>query len=516
MSPNDQSFLSAYVDGELDPDEQRAVESALAADPHLAETVQGLLRVRDQVAELPRPLPPDLSTQVMRRIHAPRAACPSVELGATIRPLEPRGNRGGNRPAAHLAPSPRPRQARTRPAHRPKRLQEPRRRTPSELASIETARRQSPSGPTRRIAGPPWAPSPDRLTRAPPRDAGQCGRCDSTRHASAHFLNDKHLQRVFLVTDRIGEPAEQQVISLVERTTHHDFYKITVSQGIVIDPRHPGKATVFAVVLDPSELDPFRQHLKDTFKDRLEDNEIDPAVAMQLVDIGQVVSLPAHPIAEVTIPSSTMALRARARGVPDADLNALPPPDSEPARPTPEQERSSPAAELAQDGQNQARDPGIADGCRAGGRKRKWQAWLFTARECPPNSTGNFQSRVWSRPRWRPVRARGPRPDGGGPRHGPSPRGPGLDLRTGFGIARRPVSRAEAREGWAGGSGAQGPGSRRREDAPRAARGRTGDRQDVLHRARIRVGDQGRIRGPARPDRDAGRGSRLRRRSPVR
>jgi hypothetical protein len=198
------------------------------------------------------------------------------------------------------------------------------------------------------------------------------------------LLNDKDLHRVFIIADRIGEPAEHQVTSLVERTTHQDYYKITVSQGIVIDPRHPGRAKVFAIVLDQRELDPFRRHLRDTFKDRLEDNEVDPAVALQLADIGQVVSLPARPIPHLTIPSSTLALRTK-------ELTSPAPPKTEQVRPTPEQELSSPAAALAQNGDKSAQGPGaIENSARSNGKqiasRRPSSTLNEPARLATPNS----------------------------------------------------------------------------------------------------------------------------------
>ena len=160
------------------------------------------------------------------------------------------------------------------------------------------------------------------------------------------LLDDPHLRRVFLVADHIGQPAEQHVASLVERTTHRDYFKITVSQGIVIDPRHPGKATVFAVVLDENELGPFRDRLKEAFSDRLQEDDVNPAVAMQLADIGQVVSFPAHPIGDLTIPRSNLALRAPELGEPKNPDPALVAAAAELDEPTAEQERSSPAAAL--------------------------------------------------------------------------------------------------------------------------------------------------------------------------
>ena len=160
------------------------------------------------------------------------------------------------------------------------------------------------------------------------------------------LLDDPHLRRVFLVADQIGRPAEPQIASLVEGTTHRDYFKITVSQGIVIDPRHPGKATVFAVVLDEIELGPFRDRLKKAFSDRLEEDDVDPAVAMQLVDIGQVVSFPANPIGDLMIPPSNLALRAPELGEPKNPEATLAAAAAEVNEPTAEQERSSPAAAL--------------------------------------------------------------------------------------------------------------------------------------------------------------------------
>ena len=51
--------------------------------------------------------------------------------------------------------------------------------------------------------------------------------------------------------------------SIIERTTHFDFFKITVAQGIVIDPRHPEEATVLAFVVDPNQLERFNDQLND-------------------------------------------------------------------------------------------------------------------------------------------------------------------------------------------------------------------------------------------------------------
>jgi hypothetical protein len=156
------------------------------------------------------------------------------------------------------------------------------------------------------------------------------------------------------VTDVIGEQARDQVAAVVEQATHRDYFRITVSQGIVIDPRHPEQATVFALVIDESALGAFRNRLKDAFKDRLHEDEIDPSVVTQLADIGQVVALPPHPVGDVIIPpSSKLAIRTRDAANHDSSNQALTAAVSEHDQPTTEQERSAPGFDPTRSGRPQ-------------------------------------------------------------------------------------------------------------------------------------------------------------------
>ena len=68
MLPDDESLLSAYLDGELGREEHEAVESFLNSDPRLAETLRGLVGVRDLLADLSRPVAGDAAPEVMRRL----------------------------------------------------------------------------------------------------------------------------------------------------------------------------------------------------------------------------------------------------------------------------------------------------------------------------------------------------------------------------------------------------------------------------------------------------------------
>ena len=74
MISDDNSFLSAYMDGQLDPDQHQWVESALVSNPQLAEQLRALTVLRDLVAGLARDPSVDVTDQVMERIRARRAA----------------------------------------------------------------------------------------------------------------------------------------------------------------------------------------------------------------------------------------------------------------------------------------------------------------------------------------------------------------------------------------------------------------------------------------------------------
>lgn len=342
MSMDDESLLDAYLDGELEPEQRRAVESSLATDPQLAETALGLAHVRELVANLSRPASTDVAPEVMRRVR---------QVSLRRRPWTI-GRRGGRWAVVGLAASAMAAIVLV-PNFYPRRHG-----TVDDRLSAGTAYPSSPSG----VNSPRPDPKPEVVAGASYPDslpvnvigpvgsagvlstpkAGQTPQTDQERVRK--LLDDPRLRRVFLVADHMGQPVEQQVASLVERTTHRDYFKITVSQGIVVDPRHPGKATVFAVVLDENELGPFRDRLKKSFSDRLQEDDVSPAVAMQLTDIGQVVSFPPDPVGDLATRREDLALRVPAPGEPKDQQPALVAAVAEVNEPTAEQERSSWAA----------------------------------------------------------------------------------------------------------------------------------------------------------------------------
>ena len=104
--------------------------------------------------------------------------------------------------------------------------------------------------------------------------------------------------------------------SVVDHTAHSAFSRSS-SPGIEIDPRHPDEATVFALLVNPAEIDRFRDQLKAALPDLVEESPLDPGIVTQLADIGHVQAFPAAPLADVLISREALALRTNVAGSTD-------------------------------------------------------------------------------------------------------------------------------------------------------------------------------------------------------
>ena len=311
MRLEDETLLSAYLDGELDPDQRQRVESALLSAATLADCLHGLTAVRDLVADLSRPAPPfDLASGIIARMgrHQP---------GKTVR-LGPWRLTSAQwierfRAAAMLIlvmtlgllsafkPTPPDRRRHPEVAQTP----QPAARAPS-LATLH-------SGTTlaSRTDSPPQGPSPSH----------DQGRASVTSHDHAEiareqireWLDSPSLHKILIVTDKLGGHATSHVDQLIQKTrrSRPDYGRITVSQGIVIDPRHPDEAIVFALVMDDDELEQFQRQLKQTFPDAVEKADADPEVVTQLADVGQVAILPGTPPPKLDSPTGPSPLMAQ-------------------------------------------------------------------------------------------------------------------------------------------------------------------------------------------------------------
>ena len=70
MNLDEETFLTAYLDDELDPELRLGVDSALLSSPALVEDLRDLTAVRDLVAGLGRPAPAvDISVAVLSMIR---------------------------------------------------------------------------------------------------------------------------------------------------------------------------------------------------------------------------------------------------------------------------------------------------------------------------------------------------------------------------------------------------------------------------------------------------------------
>jgi hypothetical protein len=367
MNRDDDSFLSSYLDGELDPHERSLVESALVSEPELAEKLRSLTALRDLLSGLNRDCPVDVANRVMGRIHVKRviaarglrrstwqgmvkissrtamiagiAATLLLAISVTglllIRwtrpgqhgPLAERGSAPQGRLGAvpgynlHEVPSGQPSPAR---------------------GAIAAASDRAASSGSRDVGGK----APGRVSHGP-KVLAKSGTLEHYRQ----LLDTPHERRLFRISDAGDGKALKQVANVVESATQFGFYKVTIAQGIVIDPRHPGEATVFAALVGARGLDAMRDRLARAVPDGAEEWQIDPAVLAQLADIGQVRAFRSAPFGDVLIPREILAFQ-RKPGETEEELTV---PDeggdaASPGQPTIEQERSAPIGELVAQG----------------------------------------------------------------------------------------------------------------------------------------------------------------------
>ncbi len=354
------------MDGQLDADEQQWVESALISNPQLAEKLRALASLRDLVAGLSREVPVDVAPQVMARIKAvsrPRTVLPGFRSrrfrSRSI--LSPTGmlaaaagllavaslvlvqgtfvhdrDRSSAPPTAtNLAGAGSAASASTDPATVAT-LNVPDRTSSSHTEPF----RSGATGTDETVAGPRNAQIAELTESSAPRDL----------EGVREYLDHPNLRRLFFVKNPHGEQTTQKVASIVERTTHHGFFKITISQGIVIDPRHPDQATVFALAVSAKDLNKLQDQLKAALPDLFEEYPVEPSIVTQLADLGQVESFAAAPLAGVSISHDDLALRTKVAS--GAEVGDSPTVQSAKVRdvikrdrPTVEQERSAPVPE---------------------------------------------------------------------------------------------------------------------------------------------------------------------------
>ncbi len=356
----DESQLSAFLDNELDPDDHLMVawnvESSLATAQQLAD----LKSARDLVAGLGRPaIPLDLSSAVLADIArlTPQRRPLYVRVGLTaamfggvgalaaslilaLLLLFPTLHDNPTSPALVSTP---PTELRTDPIHplpiartltppvapnltasKPGGVQD---RLETDLASLPAPVMPRFTNPTlpaasapvvvaegagkvrSRQQNPPEAPvDPARAARISPTNV------ELPAEAIDAMLGNRRVLRALIVTDVLDQTT-REVRSLIEHDPGRqpDFGRITLTQGIVIDPDQPGEAEVFSVVMPNANTADFLARLARDFPDVRVEAETTPALVTHLSEIGQVELIPDGPTRLGLPPREIRALVATKR-----------------------------------------------------------------------------------------------------------------------------------------------------------------------------------------------------------
>jgi len=268
----DESLLSAYLDDEIDPGQRRTVEQAIELDPSLRERLGCLARNHDLVAGLSRPSAPcSLAATLVTRIDHDQTAqrrrpyfwfaTAASLLFALI--LLSIGSR-------HVAPV-------------------------RQFDSRDVVRVSAPQKTTDSVdPKEPFQASVSPIAAKPLEPAVGLGPADdlveSSRHRLVSLLDRPGARRILIVTDVIDPAARDRVDSLLRDTGRKssEFGRLTVAQGIVIDPLYPNEAEVFATVMDEREQTQFLARIADEFPTVIDEPEIDPTLGTQLAEVGSI------------------------------------------------------------------------------------------------------------------------------------------------------------------------------------------------------------------------------------
>ena len=324
------------------------------ATPRLAENLRALASVRDLVAGLPREVPIDVAPEVMARIrtlsrprHRPVWSRPApvwvrgLALGAgsfsvaasislMLAVLFARPGNLGREAAAD------------KPIDNVIALVDPKDSAPAPVDDDVSIAVGPPSSAAR--SGQIDAQATLASALASNRDAeaisfGASSTPEDLKKARK-MLDVPAERRLFFIQSGRDGKAQQTVASVVERTSRFNFFEITISHGIVIDPRHPDEATVLALLVSPKELGRLRNQLRDALPDAVEESPVEPGVVTQLADLRDVQQFAPVPMADSSVPGGILARRTE---VPNSGGEALSPAALKARRrPTPEQERSAP------------------------------------------------------------------------------------------------------------------------------------------------------------------------------
>ena len=128
-------------------------------------------------------------------------------------------------------------------------------------------------------------------------------RAEAQRRQVRELLDRPELFTMLVVNDIPGGDAPRRIGVMLEKTPmrHARFGRLTLSQGVIIDPARPGKATVYAVVMEESELREFSKTLRMTFPEVME-AEPRPEVVTQLAEVDDLSVIEGRAVANLIVP----------------------------------------------------------------------------------------------------------------------------------------------------------------------------------------------------------------------
>ncbi len=299
MNLDDESLLSAYLDDELEPADRLPVEWSVESSPPLADQLRALAMARDAVAGLPRSSAPrDVAFAVVADLAAARARArrpsrlrASGQLAAAAAGLAAmaaclllavvllhRSTHDDAHPGLFTFLD------RIDHPDRPHTLPQAGLGAPPRVASNVIATKPTPPAPGATGAAPP-AP---RTAPADPPAPVEEARDSARRRQVAGMIDQDRVVRVVIVTDIID--ASERVRSLIHQDARKDpdFGRITVGQGIVVDPGRPEGADVYPVVLDEPGSRHLVARLEKEFPGLMVEPDVSPELLTQLPEVGQV------------------------------------------------------------------------------------------------------------------------------------------------------------------------------------------------------------------------------------
>ena len=147
------------------------------------------------------------------------------------------------------------------------------------------------------------------------------------------MLGHRKVLRALIVADVLDQTSSR-VRSFIEKDPDREpvFGRITLTQGIVVDPDRPGEAEVYSVVMSEPGCGPFLDRLRRAFPSVELEGEPEPTLVTQLTEVGQVAVFSGVRPARLGSPPGEISSLVAARAV--ATQDHFPPSNIVPLDPT--------------------------------------------------------------------------------------------------------------------------------------------------------------------------------------